>query len=169
MSGGPASVPHRWPGHPYAGAMGSLRIRRRCRYRAVACMAAVTALLLISSCGLLQDRAAGVVEHAIEDAVEGLDLTDGLPQGFPADDVPLIDGPAKGATKTDSDGQVKMVVLVSADDAGEEARDLLTDSGLQIDQTVSTDVGILAQLSGPDRQVTLIASQSQVVYVLTPV
>lgn len=140
---------------------------RRSRLRFRPFLAALAALLVLTSCSQLKEQAGDVVEHAIEDAVGGLDLTDGVPEGFPVEAVPIVDGSTRGATKTESDGVVKSVVLVSAENSGPQAQDLLTDAGLQVDHKVGTDGGLLAQLSGNGHEVTLIASGSEVVYVVT--
>lgn len=141
--------------------------RRSWASRALAVLTALATVALVASCAQLKDQASDVVEHAIEDAVDGLELSDGLPQDFPLDQVPVVEGPTQSATKTDSDGAVKIVVLVSAQDAGTRARDRLTDAGLEVDHEVTADAGLLAQLSGHGHDVTLIASGSQVVYVVT--
>lgn len=142
--------------------------RRSRSTRVLSLLAALTAaLVLLSSCSQLKEQAGNVVEHAIEDAVSGLELTDGLPADFPTSDVPLLDAPAQSATKTGEDGAGKSVVLISAENSGEQARDLLTGAGLEVEQKVSTDAGLLTQLSGNGYDVTLIATDSKVVYVVT--
>lgn len=140
---------------------------RLARIRLRPLLAALAALLVLSSCSQIKEQAGDVVEHAIEDAVTGLDLTDGVPEDFPTEAVPIVDGPTRGATKTNSDGVVKSVVLVSAEDSGGQAQELLTEAGLQVDHKVSAEAGRLVQLSGDGHDVTLIASGSEVVYVVT--
>lgn len=122
----------------------------------------------VGACSQIKDEAGTVVEHAIEEAVEGLDLTDGLPPDFPTEAVPVVDGPVRGASQTGDGGQVTWVVLVTAENAGEQARSQLTDAGLEITHTVTTDAGVLAELSDDELTVKLIASTSRVVYVVTP-
>lgn len=123
---------------------------------------------LLSACSQVREQAGNVVEHAIEEAIDGLDLTDGLPPDFPTDDVPVVDGPTRGAAKSDQDGRTTWVVLVEADDAGTDARELLLSAGLEVTHTVTTDAGVLAELAGNGVRVKLIASTSRVVYVVSP-
>src|SRR5699024_11687438 len=77
---GEAAPPHR--PRPYPGAM-QRPIRRSPtrlgRIRLSPLLAALAALLVLSSCSHIKEQAGDVVEHAIEDAVTGLDLTDGVP------------------------------------------------------------------------------------------
>ena len=131
-------------------------------------LALLLALTTVAGCSQVREQAGNVVEHAIEDAIEGLDLTDGLPPGFPTEEVPVVDGAIRGAAQTTEDGQTTWVAMVEAEDSGERARDLLTGAGLEVTHTVTTDVGVLAQLSGNGVDVKLIASPSRVVYVVTP-
>lgn len=142
---------------------------RRAATRAlIAALALLLPMSTVAACSQAREQAGNVVEHAIEDAIEGLDLTDGLPPGFPTEEVPVVDGPTRGAAQTTEDGPSTWVALVQAEDSGEQARELLTDAGLEVTHTVTTDVGVLAQLSGNGVDVKLIASPSRVVYVVTP-
>lgn len=134
-------------------------------------LTALLALLLsapaLGACSQIQDRAGDLAEHAIEEAIDGLDLTDGLPPDFPAEQVPVTDGRTRGASQTTEDA-TGWVVLVAADSSGAHARDLLTDAGLEVTHTVTVDAGLLAELSGSGYNVKLIATSTQVVYVVTP-
>ena len=134
----------------------------------IALLAFLLPVATVASCSQVREQAGNVVEHAIEEAIEGLDLTDGVPPDFPVDDVPMVEGAARGASQTNADGQTSWVVLIEAEDAGEHARELLVDAGFELTHTVTTDSGVLAELSGEDFAVKLIASTSQVVYVVTP-
>src|SRR5699024_12262202 len=58
---------------------------RLARIRLRPLLAALAALLVLSSCSQIKEQAGDVVEHAIEDAVTGLDLTDGVPEDFPTE------------------------------------------------------------------------------------
>lgn len=151
--------------------MTALLVGRRPRSRRVRVLIGLLALLLpltaVTSCSQVREQAGNVVEHAIEEAIEGLDLTDGVPPDFPVDDVPLVQGPVRGASQTDADGQITWVVLVEAENAGESAREDLLDAGFETTHTVSTDSGVLAELAGHDLTVKLIASTSRVAYVVT--
>lgn len=141
------------------------------RSRTARILIALLALLLpaaaMTGCSRVQEEAGNVVEHAIEEAIEGLDLTDGVPPDFPTEDVPLVEGPVRGASQTDADGQHTWAVLVEASDAGESARDLLLDAGFETTHTVTTDSGVLAELTGHGLDVKLVASTDRVVYVVT--
>src|SRR5699024_12605910 len=134
----------------------------------VGTLALLLALTTVAGCSQVREQAGTVVEHAIEEAIDGLDLTDGLPPDFPAEAVPVVDGVTRGAVRTAADGQRTWVAVIDAEDSGEQARDLLTDAGLEITHTVTTDVGVLAELSGNDMTVKVIASRTRVVYVATP-
>ncbi|SEE97946.1 hypothetical protein [Ruania alba] len=127
----------------------------------------VVGLLGLGGCSLVQDRAEDVVEHAIEEAVEGLDLTDGLPEGYPAEAVPVVDGDVRGASRTTDEG-TEHVAVVSADDAGSAATDLLEGAGLEERHAVSSQSGRLVEYTGDGVHVTLIASGTRVVYVVRP-
>ena len=131
-------------------------------------LALLLAAALVAGCNQVQEQAGNVVEHAIEEAIEGLELTDGVPPGFPGEDVPLVEGPIRGASKTDADGQATWVALVDAEDSGESARQALLDADFEVTHTVTTDAGVLAQLASETFTVKLIASTSRVVYVVTP-
>ena len=156
----------RWSGPPWSGPRWS---SPRWAARAlIGTLALLLPLATVVGCSQAREQAGTVVEHAIEEAIDGLDLTDGLPPDFPAEAVPVVDGNTRGAVKTAADGATTWVAVVDAEDSGEHARDLLTDAGLEITHTVTTDVGVLAELSGNDMTVKLIASPSRVVYVVTP-
>ncbi|UFU07525.1 hypothetical protein [Ruania halotolerans] len=127
----------------------------------------VVGLLGLSGCSLLQDQAEDVVEHAIEEAVEGLNLTEGVPEGYPGDAVPRVDGEVRGASRSTDEG-TEYVLLVTADDAGSAAADLLEEAGLEERHAVSSESGRLAEYSGDGVHVTLIASGTRVVYVVRP-
>src|SRR5699024_2539028 len=142
---------------------------RRAATRAlIAALALLLPISTVAACNQVREQAGTVVEHAIEEAIDGLDLTDGLPPDFPAEAVPVVDGDTRGAVKTAADGQTTWVAVIDAEESAEHARDLLTDAGLEITHTVTTDVGVLAELSGNGMTVKLIASPSRVVYVVTP-
>ncbi len=145
------------------------RVSRRLTARTlIGVLALLLPLTTVAACNHVREQAKNVVEHAIEEAINGLDLTDGLPADFPAEDVPVVDGTTRGAAKTAEDGRTTWVVLVEAESSGTRARDLLTGAGLEITHTVTTDAGVLAELSGNGMDVKLIASPSRVVYVVTP-
>ncbi|WP_159619892.1 hypothetical protein [Ruania rhizosphaerae] len=127
-------------------------------------VALVALALPISGCQFIEEQAGDVVEHAIEEAVEGLDLTDGLPETFPAS-VPVVDGQTRGATRTTADGS-EWVALVAAEDQGSAAQEAITEAGFEEQHAVSTQSGVLAEYSDDDHHVTLIASATQVVYVV---
>src|SRR5699024_8258071 len=75
----PGGAPHPRRPRPYPGAMQRRGTRRspvrRSRLRFRPFLAALAALLVLTSCSQLKEQAGDVVEHAIEDAVGGLDLT----------------------------------------------------------------------------------------------
>ncbi|MBZ2196474.1 hypothetical protein [Occultella gossypii] len=122
----------------------------------------------LSGCDAISGAAGDAVERAIEEAVDGLDLSDGLPEGFPAE-VVVVEGPARGAARTDADGVTTWVALVTAADSGTVARSTLEDAGFEVDNVVTHDAGLIAQLSSDAHDVKLIASDTRVVYVVTPV
>ena len=144
------------------------RLRPRLGRMLIGLLALLLPVALVTGCSQVREQAGNVVEHAIEEAIDGLELTDGLPADFPAEDVPVVDGPVRGAAQTTSDGQQTWVVLVEAEDSGETAREELLAAELEVTHTVTTDAGVLAELAGNGFAVKLIASTNQVVYVVTP-
>ncbi|UFU02255.1 hypothetical protein LQF12_12160 [Ruania suaedae] len=120
--------------------------------------------LPVSGCQFVQDQAGDVVEHAIEEAVAGLDLTDGVPESFPSG-VPLVEGPARGASRSTDTG-TEWVVLIEADDQGEAAQEAVEGAGFEEKHAVSTEAGLMAEYSDGAHHLTLIASGTRVVYVI---
>ena len=117
--------------------------------------------LVLGGCGSDEDRAANAIEEAAQDAgedvevdVDGDDITieksDGtvsmggdLPEGFPEDDIPLVDGDVQLAMGAAEQGwQVSIYVAAVADEAVADAVALLTRAGFTLgDETDMGDVG----------------------------
>ncbi|TDE88011.1 hypothetical protein EXU48_24345 [Occultella glacieicola] len=143
--------------------MRHLEVRRRLG----ALLLALLATGAVAGCDAISGAAGDAVERAIEEAVDGLDLSDGLPEGFPAD-VVVVEGQTRGAARTDADGTTTWVALVSATDSGAAARTALEEAGFTVDNVITHDGGLIGQLSSDAYDVKLIASDTQVVYVVTP-
>lgn len=126
---------------------------------------ALTAVPAISGCSLVEDSVASGVEDVIKEATGGLDveLSSGLPDGFPEDAVPVIDGDIFGAATT-IDEKDAWVVSVSVKDSGAAARDALVDAGFAVDSEVTSKDGTAAQFSGNGYQVSLVVSSESVIY-----
>lgn len=143
----------------------------------LACAAALTA------CGIDQLAEEGL-ERAIEEGASGevdvdfddeggisVDSSDGsfqvgsreLPEGFPADEVPMIDGEILASSRiAENDEEVWSVTLLagsSVDDAFTEARDGLTGAGFEETHAVDTNAYRSATLEGDDFRVQLTAAE----------
>jgi hypothetical protein len=112
------------------------------------------AALALGGCGGSdEERAEDAIEEAAEEAgedvdvdVDGDDITiensDGtvsmggdLPEGFPEDDIPLVEGEVLLAMGGEGQGwQVSLAVDSSAEDAMAEARGLLEGAGFSVDE-----------------------------------
>lgn len=112
------------------------------------------AALALGGCGGSdEERAEDAIEEAAEEAgedvdvdVDGDDITiensDGtvsmggdLPEGFPEDDIPLVEGDVLLAMGGEGQGwQVSLAVDSSAEDAMAEARGLLEGAGFSVDE-----------------------------------
>lgn len=108
------------------------------------------------------------VQDAVREATGGdVQLSEGVPEGFPTDAVPLIDGSVRGATQT-KDATTHWVVLVSGDVSADEAEQALTDAGFTVDDEVSTaDLGSVMTLSSDAYDVTVVGASDSVLYTVT--
>ncbi|CAB4689733.1 MAG: hypothetical protein F2667_01750 [Actinobacteria bacterium] len=162
---------------------------------AMSAAALLLAPAFLTACGG-DDAAESAAEKAIENASGGdadvdidddgnvkIETSDGtftsgqdLPEGFPTDEVPLIDGDIQmGMSGSDmgSDGGFAVVVTsdLDVDAATEEAISLLTDAGFETTEDANSGFGA-GLLSSPKWEVLLIATDSggstQVQYVVSP-
>lgn len=134
----------------------------------LACLAIPTAL---TGCTQIGEGITGGVEQAIEDATGGaldVKLSGGVPDGFPTDAVPLVDGNVMGA-ETTIDGKAGWVVNVTAQDSGDAASEALTTAGFTESGRVSNADGSVVHLSGDGYDVTLVSTPETVIYTVVPV
>jgi hypothetical protein len=145
-----------------------------------AALAAAVLALAVSGCAGGDDKAAeSAIEEAAEEAGEDLDVdidgdevtiegSDGamsvggdLPDGFPVDDIPLVDGEVLIAVG--AEGQGYQVTLDVGDTPGEAmvaARDLLVGAGFALDEELVTGSIHSAQLSSDAYAVYLTATEA---------
>lgn len=109
--------------------------------------------LLLGGCGSDEDRAEDAIEEAAQDAgedvevdVDGDDITiensDGtvsmggdLPEDFPVDEIPVVEGDVQLAMGVAEEGwQISIYVDAAAEDAVSEASTLLEDAGFSLDE-----------------------------------
>ena len=124
----------------------------------------------LTGCAQIGDGITGGVEQAIEDATGGaldVNLSGGLPDGFPAEDVPLVDGDVMGASTT-IDGKAGWVVNVTAKDSGDAASEALTGAGFTETGRASNADGSVVHLASDAYQVTVVASTDTVIYSVVP-
>lgn len=109
------------------------------------------------------------VQDAVEDATDGdVDLTRGVPSGFPTDAVPLIDGTVRGATQTSGSTERWVVAVTGSDVSGDEAKNLLTGAGFDVGRSASQeDLGSVTTLASAEYDVTLLTARQSVVYTVT--
>ncbi|QAY73567.1 hypothetical protein ET445_09670 [Agromyces protaetiae] len=107
--------------------------------------AAVTTTLLTGCFGNpIGDLVSGGAEKAIEDATGGdVSLGGDLPEGFPKDEVPLVDGEILFAAGNDAEGETGWLVTVKATGA-----DPVADAVAKLEAagyTEPTDVGVTVE------------------------
>lgn len=117
---------------------------------------AATAALVLGGCSSDEKQAEDAIEEAAEDAgedvevdVDGDDITiensegtvtmgGDLPEGFPEDDIPLVDGTViMGIGATGQGYQITIQVDSDVADAVDEASGLLEDAGFTLDESGS--------------------------------
>lgn len=123
----------------------------------------------LTGCSFVEQTVNQTVQDAVREATGGdVELTDGVPEGFPSDAVPLIDGSIRGATQT-SGSSTHWVVLVSGDVSADDAEQELADAGFAVDGEVSTaELGSVMTLSNDAYDVTVVGSSGSVLYTVTP-
>ncbi len=123
------------------------------RRRSALVALALGSALVLGGCGSDEDRAEDAIEEAAKDAgedvdvdVDGDDITiensDGtvsmggdLPDGFPEDDIPLVDGDIQLAMGAEDEGwQISIYVDVPSDEAVAEGVSLLEGAGFTVDE-----------------------------------
>lgn len=138
------------------------------------------ATLALGGCGGSdEERAEDAIEEAAEEAgedvdvdVDGDDITiensDGtvsmggdLPEGFPEDDIPLVEGDVLLAMGGEGQGwQVSIAVDAGADDAMAEARGLLEGAGFTVDEEAVMGDMTTATFSADGYNVYLTAAEA---------
>ncbi|WP_166983317.1 hypothetical protein [Paramicrobacterium fandaimingii] len=140
------------------------------RRRACVALIAVGVLFtpVLSGCSFVEQTVNQTVQDAVREATGGdVELTEGVPDGFPTDGVPLIDGSIRGATQTDG-SDTHWVVLVSGDVSADEAKKKLTDAGFSVDGEASTaKLGSVMTMSNDDYDVTVVSASESVLYTVT--
>ncbi len=108
------------------------------------------------------------VQDAVREATGGdVELTEGVPDGFPTDVVPLIDGSIRGATQTEG-SDIHWVVLVSGDVSADDAKKKLQEAGFTVDGEASTaKLGSVMTMSSDDYDVTVVGASESVLYTVT--
>lgn len=151
----------------------------RRRSALVALMMGAT-LALVGCGGSDEERAEDAIEEAAEEAgedvdvdVDGDDITiensDGtvsmggdLPEGFPEDDIPLVDGDVLLAMGGEGQGwQVSIAVDAGAEDAMAEARGLLEGAGFTVDEEAVMGDMTTATFSSDGYNVYLTAAEAE--------
>lgn len=160
-------------------------------WRSALAAGALTPLLLLAGCGS-DDVAEKVAEEALEEAAggsadvdvddDGLTVTDDegntstigtdLPDDFPVDDVPLLEGEVLSATAVEGKS---FMVMIQVDGAAEAAQDdavaLLTDAGYDGESESMAEGFYTAQLTKPGFEVGVNTVEAegaaQVQYVVT--
>ena len=124
----------------------------------------------LGGCAQIGAGITGGVEQAIKDATGGaldVSLSGGLPDGFPKDAVPLVDGDVMGASTT-IDGKAGWVVNVAATDSGDAASEALIDAGFAETGRASNADGAVVHLASDDYQVTVVSAAESVIYTVVP-
>lgn len=152
------------------------------RMRWVAALAITS--VLVAGCGAGDTVAENAAEKAIEDGVEAdvdIDSDDGsvsvegedgsfssstrMPDTFPVDEVPLIDGEVVTGTTIEDDGGQVWTVALEVDGTAEEAFDtalsLLKSAGFTVEFESRSDLGYTAHLQSGAHAVNLTASAHQ--------
>lgn len=140
--------------------------------RRPATLALLAALVLaptLAGCSVVESTVKGSIEQGIRDATGGdfdVNLDEGLPEGYPADAVPVVEGTVNGGRGT-VDGKVTYVVTVQAADAATAAKDALVAAGFTIDAEVANGDGSIVTLSTTAYDVKLVASPDTILYTVT--
>jgi len=140
--------------------------------RRPATLALLAALVLaptLAGCSVIESTVKDSVEQGIRDATGGdfdVNLDEGLPDGYPADAVPVVDGTVNGGRGT-VDGKETFVVTVQAADAGTAAKDALVAAGLTIDGEIANGDGSIVSLSSAAYDVKLVTSAESILYTVT--
>lgn len=143
-------------------------LTKRLTLALLACLVVPTVL---TGCTQIGETITGGVEHAVEDATGGaldVNLSGGLPDGFPQDAVPLVDGDIMGASTT-VNGKAGWVVNVTASDAGDAASEALTGAGFTETSRASNADGAVVNFSSDAHEVTVVSSAETVIYTVVPV
>ncbi|HXH36827.1 MAG TPA: hypothetical protein VNJ54_20795 [Plantibacter sp.] len=114
--------------------------------RRPATLALLAALVLaptLAGCSVVESTVKGSIEQGIRDATGGdfdVNLDEGLPDGYPAEAVPVVEGTINGGRGT-VDGKETFVVTVQATDAATAAKDALVAAGFTIDGEIANGDG----------------------------
>lgn len=125
-------------------------------------------LPLVAGCSLIEQTVTQSVQDAVKQATGGdVELSDGVPADFPADEVPILDGSVRGGTQKQGQ-ETRWVVVVTGDVSADNAETSLLDAGFTVHNAVSqADVGSVSTLTSANYDVTLISTDGSVVYAVT--
>lgn len=122
--------------------------------------ALVTALVFVGAC---------TDESDTDDTATLTPPSEGVPEDFPADEVPLLEGEV--TTQGDADGGSHLVIVTAEGEAEilrDQAIDLLTDSGFIVENTTEVEAtGPQTNLSSDDWVVLLTAQDDGIRTTLT--
>lgn len=123
----------------------------------------------LSACSFVEQAVNQSVQDVVKEATGGdVELTDGVPSGFPEDAVPLVEGEVRGATQT-SGSSTHWVVVVSGDVSADAAEQTLTDAGFTVQSEMAqADLGSMTTLTSDGYTVTVVGASSSVLYTVTP-
>ncbi|WP_143034074.1 hypothetical protein [Paramicrobacterium humi] len=142
-------------------------MRRSARVAVLALCAAV--LPAAAGCSLIEQTVTQSVQDAVKQATGGdVELSDGVPTGFPSDEVPIVAGDVRGGTKGKG-ADTHWVVVVTGSVTADSAEDKLLAAGFTVHNAVAQqNVGSVATLSGAGFDVTLVGTDGSVVYAVSP-
>jgi hypothetical protein len=139
--------------------------------RSVILTLSAAALLVpaLAGCSAIESSVRDGVEQAITDASGGkldVNLKEGVPEGFPSDVVPLVEGSTVGAL-SQIGGKDVWVITVQTPNSGSAARDALVAAGFAVDAEASTGEGSLVTLSSDAYDVKVVVTAESVLYTIS--
>lgn len=144
---------------------------RRSLALAAPLLTAALALTALVGCSAVDNVVGGVVDEAkkqvqeqvdkaVGDALGGAGVsTDGeVPEGFPSDAVPLVDGEVQGGATAPEGGGWAVQITIDGIDRFTEAGDLLTAAGYSGTVSNADETSGFGTWTGPDYTVTITVS-----------
>lgn len=139
------------------------------RPASLALLAALVLAPTLAGCSVIESTVKDSVEQGIRDATGGdfdVNLDEGLPDGYPVDAVPVVDGTVNGGRGT-VDGKDTFVVTVQATDAATAAKEALVAAGFTVDAEIANGDGSIVTMSTTAYDVKLVASADSILYTVT--